>query len=97
LLATLKQKNNLTAESLRLVKMKRYIINQRVFIIELYLKNNETLKAAVRKFDAKYGINSVLTSSIGKRLIEQAVQMSISKQCMRVLVKFRNTNTKHSS
>jgi len=61
----------LTAESLGLVKMERYTIQQRVFIIEQYLKNNESLAAAVRKFHTKYGRNSVLTSSTVKRLIEK--------------------------
>ena len=51
--------------------MERYTIQQRVFIIEQYLKNNESLAAAVRKFHTKYGRNSVLTSSTVKRLIEK--------------------------
>ena len=33
-----KKKNNLTADSLGLVKMERYTIDQRVFIIEQYFK-----------------------------------------------------------
>ena len=70
MLATQK-KNNLTADSLGLVKMERYTIEQRVFIIEQYFKNNESLAAAVRKFHTKYGRNSVLTSSTVKRLIEK--------------------------
>ena len=70
MLATPK-KNNLTADSLGLVKMERYTIEQRVFITEQYFKNNESLAAAVRKFHTKYGRNSVLTSSTVKRLIEK--------------------------
>ena len=34
------KKNSLIAENLRLVKMERYTIQQRVFIIEQYFKNN---------------------------------------------------------
>jgi len=41
-LATQK-KNNSTADSLGLVKMEHYTIEQRVFIIEQYFKNNESL------------------------------------------------------
>jgi len=51
--------------------MERYTIQQRVFIIEQFLKINESLAAAVRKFHTKYGRNSVLTSSTVKRLIEK--------------------------
>ena len=69
MLATQK-KNNLTAGSLGLVKMERYTIEQRVFIIEQYFKNNKSL-AAVRKFHTKYGRNSVLTLLTVKRLIEK--------------------------
>ena len=54
--------------------MERYTIQQRVFIIEQYLKNNESLAAAVRKFHTKYGRNSVLTSSTVKRLIEKFME-----------------------
>ena len=65
------KKNNLTADSLGLVKM-RYTIEQRMFIIEQYFKNNESLAAAVRKFHTKYGRNSVLLTSLTvKRLIEK--------------------------
>ena len=39
------KKNNLMAESLELVKMERYTIQQHVFIIEQYFKNNENLAA----------------------------------------------------
>lgn len=51
--------------------MERYAIEQRVFIVEQYFKNNECLAAVVRKFHTKYGRNSVLTSSTVKRLIEK--------------------------
>ena len=48
----------MTAESSGLGKMQ-----QRVFIVEQYLKNNENLAATVRKFYTRYGWNSILTSS----------------------------------
>ena len=41
--------------------MERYTTEQRVFIIEQYLKNNESLAAAVRKFHTKYGRVGVLS------------------------------------
>ena len=49
-------------------------MQQRVFIIEQYFKNNESLAAAVWKFYTKYGKNSVLTSSTVRRLIEKFVE-----------------------
>jgi len=51
--------------------MESYTIKEHVFIIEQYFKNNESLAAAVRKFDKEYGRNGVLTSSTVKRLIEK--------------------------
>ena len=51
--------------------MQCYTTQQRVFIVEKCLKNNENLAATVRKFYTKYGRNSVLTSSTVKRLIEK--------------------------
>ena len=67
------KKNSLTAESLRLVKMERYTIQQCVFIIEQYFKNNESLAAAIRKFYTKYDKNNVLSTV--KRLIEKFVEI----------------------
>ena len=42
-----KKKNNLTADSLGLVKMERYTIEQRVFIIEQYFKNNDFFSSKI--------------------------------------------------
>ena len=53
-------KNHLIADSLGLVKMKCYTTEQRVFIVEEYFKNNESLATTVRKFHTKYGWNSDL-------------------------------------
>lgn len=64
-------KNNLTADSLGLVNMERYTIEQHVLIAEHCLRNNESLSAAVQKFHTKHRRNSVLTSSSEKRLIEK--------------------------
>ena len=50
--------------------MERYTIEQRVFIVEEYFKNNESLDT-VRKFRTKYGRNSDLTSSTVNRVIEK--------------------------
>ena len=61
----------MTAESSGLGKMQRYTTQQRVFIVEQYLKNNANLAATVQKFYTKYGRNSILTSSTVKRLIEK--------------------------
>ena len=44
------KKNHLTADSLGLVKMKRYIIEQHIYTVEEYFKNNERLVVTVRKF-----------------------------------------------
>ena len=63
------KKNSLTADSLGLVKMEHYTREQRVFIVEQYFKNNESLAATVRKFSIKYGRNIDLTSSTVKRVI----------------------------
>lgn len=63
--------NNLTADSLGLIKMERYTTEQRVFIVEEYFKNKVTLVATVRTFRTKYGRNIDLTSSTVKRLIEK--------------------------
>lgn len=49
--------------------MERYTTEQRVFIVEEYFKNNESLAATVRKFRTKYGRNIDLSSSTVKRLI----------------------------
>ncbi|CAH2099545.1 unnamed protein product [Euphydryas editha] len=51
--------------------MERYTIEQHVFIVEHYLKNNESLATVVQKLHIKYGRNSVLISSTVKRLIEK--------------------------
>ncbi|CAH2092561.1 unnamed protein product [Euphydryas editha] len=51
--------------------MERYTIEQCIFIVEHYLKYNESLAAAVRKFHTKYGRNSVMTSSTVKNLIKK--------------------------
>ena len=61
----------MTTESSGLEKMQCYTTQQRVFIVEQYLKRNENLAATVRKFYTKYGQNSVLTLSTLKRLIEK--------------------------
>ena len=55
--------------------MERYTIQQRVFIIEQYFKNNESLATAIRKFYTKYDKNSGLTSSTVKKLIEKFVEI----------------------
>lgn len=49
--------------------MAGYTKDQRVFIIEQYLKSNESLAGTVRKFRAKYGRNINLSSSTVKRLV----------------------------
>ena len=55
-----KKKKHLTADSLGLVKMEGYTIEQHIFIVELYFKNDESLTATIRKFLTKYGRNSDL-------------------------------------
>jgi len=40
----------MTADSSGLRKMRRYTTQQRVFIVEQYLKNKENLAATVQKF-----------------------------------------------
>ena len=58
----------MTADSLEFVKIKRYMIKQRVFIADQNFKNNESLVTTVYKFSTKYGQNSDLTSSSVKRV-----------------------------
>lgn len=62
-------KNNLTADSLGLVKMERYtwsVIAQRVFIIEQHFKNNESLVTAiVRNFVKRFIEKFRVTGSVG--------------------------------
>ena len=77
------------------------MIKMRVFFVEQYFKNNECLATTFRKFRIKRRRSSDLTPSVVKNLCrldqlvvlntlvvqKQAVQMSISKQCVKVMMK----------
>lgn len=60
----------MTADTPGLLKMERYTKEQRVFIAQQYIKNNEDLAVTVSNFRTKHQRNSNLTSSNVKKLIK---------------------------